>query len=249
MSNYAVIYFGELRTFNKNVFSHHFILNKASKIIVSTWNHEKLDLDKLNTYKDVEVIKTEFKDSFFEKIDNVSIPEHVKGDNFGYKHYKAMLPKHYLMYKAYQFILNQKLSYDYLIVLRPDLFIYHPIDFHSCFNDSLINTKKLKEEFSDQFFIGPFQEALEILGLFDQLDLYWSRLKLEKKAIKTFINEGFLSYFIMVRGYKEKKIEKFFEINRKNLHFYKYLLNLFESLSIKNKTIGVLKRVNAWRSF
>ena len=250
-NKYVVVYFGEIRSFYKNFKSHNHLLKNASKIIISTWEHEKKKIDKMNLSPyTFEGIYTKFKSTYFEEIGEVKLPKSVKESEFGKRHFKAMLPKHYLMYQAYKYLNKINEDFNYIIVLRPDLFFYHNMDLNNLFlKDSLVNTKLRKDEFSDQFFAGNYSSGMEILKVFKDLEIYWKYLNEHNYLSQNYINEGFLNFLLKYKCINEVKIDKFFEINRGRLHMYRIIFVSFGSLKVKNRIIQALKKIGLWRSY
>ncbi|AGQ91932.1 hypothetical protein M634_03120 [Vibrio parahaemolyticus O1:Kuk str. FDA_R31] len=249
--SYDVIYFGQIRTFKKNINSHIEVIKNARSVIISTWEDEQIPNEIYSINNNLIVSKQKFSECFFEKIGNVELPRNILESEFGIKHYKAMLPKHYLLKKASEKYKNSvKHPAEFIILLRPDLYLYDKTIHKSLFKyDGLVNTKDSIAEVSDQFLIGKANTILRICDLYDSLNEDWDKLKFRKENIPRYINEGYLSWKCEEWNIKVYREDKFFEINRGRLHLYNVLFKFIPTLKNKNRLISLLKKLNIWRSY
>ena len=249
--DYDLIYFGQIRTFKKNIVSHRDIIKNAKNIIISTWTDQIIPNEIYMLNKNVHVTYTDFESEFFTKIDSTKIPDCVMNHSFGFQHHRAMLPKHYLLKKGAS-IYREKVRKPakFVVLIRPDLYFYDTEAYKNLFNSGFVtNTKDSSEEVSDQFLIGERKIILTVCDAFDYLMNDWEQLIKEKQPIPLFINEGYLRWKLKNLNVEIIREKKFFEINRKYLHLYTFIFTFLPNSKCKNKFIGFIKKTGLWRQF
>lgn len=243
----AVVYFGLVRTFKKNFLSHKPFLDAANFIIVATWVGEDTSLLELNYRDKLLLKKIEFRESMYEDIAGIKIPDFFLNDDFLKKHYRAMLPKHFLMNEAAKMVSG--LNVDDILVTRFDLYYYDRSFLETKFEiGQIINSKDNLEEFSDQCFYGYKDDVLKVMCSLDYVYEIWDELKKLNKSSELYINEGFLSEYLKYKGIEQVKIDKFSEINRGMLHYNSIFFFVLFWLK-KNRVVSILKKIGLWRKW
>jgi hypothetical protein len=130
-------------------------------------------------YSAEEVVVEQFQDSFYTKLDGVSVPEKI------YNHEDfdmGILPMFYKMKKCVElktkYERNNRFTYDNVILMRPDVAVFEPLPDQIINNNNYLweSGSETKNYTDDIFLVGSSEIIDYYTRIFDKLDYYWKNI-------------------------------------------------------------------------